>query len=80
MSLQARRTPKAITCGALYATVVVREIPGFGRNLNERLINWRQGLQCKFHFEATVVTDPLDVQRIDRELAARRTRYMISLR
>jgi DNA-binding helix-hairpin-helix protein with protein kinase domain len=51
----------------------IGDIPGFGRNLTERLINWRQGLDRKFHFEVAVVTDPLKVQRIDRELAARRT-------
>ena len=58
----------------------VGSIPGFGRNLTERLVNWREGLEQRFHFEPTAVTDPRDVQRIDRELAARRTRYMKELR
>ena len=55
-------------------------IPGFGRNLTERLVNWREGLEQRFHFEPAAVTDPRDVQQIDRELAARRTRYMKELR
>ena len=52
----------------------ISSIPGFGRNLTERLVNWREGLEQRFHFEPTAVADPRDVQRIDRELAARRTR------
>jgi DNA-binding helix-hairpin-helix protein with protein kinase domain len=58
----------------------VGSIPGFGRNLTERLVNWREGLEQRFRFEPAAVTDPRDVQRIDRELAARRTRYMKELR
>ena len=58
----------------------VGSIPGFGRNLTERLVNWREGLEQRFHFEPTAVADPRDVRRVDRELAARRTRYMKELR
>jgi DNA-binding helix-hairpin-helix protein with protein kinase domain len=58
----------------------VGSIPGFGRSLTERLVNWRESLEQRFHFEPTAVTDPRDVQRIDRELAARRARYMRELR
>ena len=58
----------------------ISEIPGFGRNLTDRLVNWRDGLERKFTFEPLAVTDPLDVQKIDRELAARRTRLMKELR
>ena len=53
----------------------VGSIPGFGRNLTERLVNWREGFEQRFHFEPGAITDPRDVQLIDRELAARRTRY-----
>jgi DNA-binding helix-hairpin-helix protein with protein kinase domain len=58
----------------------VGSIPGFGRSLTERLVNWREGLEQRFHFEPAAITDPRDVQRIDRELAARRTRYVKELR
>ena len=40
----------------------------------------REGLEQRFRFEPTAVADPRDVQRVDRELAARRTRYMKELR
>ncbi len=55
-------------------------IPGFGRNLTERLVNWREALERRFHFEPAAVADPRNVQRLDRELAARRARYMKELR
>jgi len=58
----------------------ISSIPGFGRNLTERLVNWREGLEQRFHFEPAVVADPRDVQRLDRELGARRTSYMKELR
>jgi DNA-binding helix-hairpin-helix protein with protein kinase domain len=58
----------------------VGSIPGFRRNLTERLVNWREGLEQRFYFEPAAITDPRDVQQIDRELAARRTRYMKELR
>ena len=58
----------------------VGSIPGFGRNLTERLVSWREGLEQRFHFKPTAVADPRDVQRVDRELAARCTRYMKELR
>jgi DNA-binding helix-hairpin-helix protein with protein kinase domain len=58
----------------------VGSIPGFGRSLTERLVNWREGLEQRFHFEPAAIADPRDVQRIDRELAARRTRYVKELR
>ena len=32
---------------------MVGSIPGFGRNLKERLVNWREGLEQRFHFEPT---------------------------
>ena len=50
----------------------VGSIPGFGRNLTERLLNWREGLEQRFYFEPAAITDPRDVQQIDRELAALR--------
>ena len=58
----------------------VGSIPGFGRSLTERLVNWRESLEQRFHFEPAAITDPRDVRGIDRELAARRTRYVKELR
>ncbi len=48
--------------------------------MTERLVTWREALGRRFHFEPAVTADPRDVQRVDRELAARRTRYMKELR
>ncbi len=48
--------------------------------MTERLADWREGLEQRFHFEPADVADPRDVQRLDRELAARRARYMKELR
>ena len=48
--------------------------------MTDCVVNWREGLEQRFHFEQGAITDPRDVQQIDRELAARRTRYMKELR
>jgi DNA-binding helix-hairpin-helix protein with protein kinase domain len=58
----------------------VAEIPGFGRNLTDRIVNWADGLQRQFRFEPGSTVDPLEVQRLDRELAGRRIRLMKELR
>ena len=58
----------------------IAEIPGFGRSLTDRLVNWRERLEAKFRFEPVAVTDPLEVRKIDRELAARRIKLMKELR
>jgi DNA-binding helix-hairpin-helix protein with protein kinase domain len=58
----------------------IAEIPGFGRNLTERLINWRWGREQSFKFTPLVIADPLEVQKLDRELAARRIKLMRELR
>jgi len=58
----------------------IAEIPGFGRSLTERLVYWRERLENKFRFEPVAVADPLEVRKIDRELATRRTRLVKELR
>jgi DNA-binding helix-hairpin-helix protein with protein kinase domain len=58
----------------------VAEIPGFGRNLTDRIVSWADGVQRRFRFEAGSTVDPLEVQKLDRELAGRRIKLMKELR
>ena len=54
----------------------IAEVPGFGRNLTDRLVNWRDGLERKFLFEPAAVADPLEVRKVDREIAVQRIGLM----
>ncbi len=56
------------------------EIPGFGRGLTDRLVNWRWGREQNFKFTPLSIADPVEVQKLDRELAARRIKLMMELR
>lgn len=56
------------------------EIPGFGRGLTDRLVNWRWGREQNFKFTPLCIADPVEVQKLDRELAARRIKLMKELR
>jgi DNA-binding helix-hairpin-helix protein with protein kinase domain len=58
----------------------VAEIPGFGRNLTDRLVNWRWGREQNFRFMPLAIADPMEVQKLDRELAAQRINLMKDLR
>jgi DNA-binding helix-hairpin-helix protein with protein kinase domain len=58
----------------------VAEIPGFGRNLTDRIVSWADGLRRQFRFEAASTVDPIEVQKLDRELAGRRIKLMKDLR
>jgi DNA-binding helix-hairpin-helix protein with protein kinase domain len=58
----------------------IADIPGFGKNLTDKLVIWRDVKERTFIYNAAPVIDPLEVQRIDRQLAARRTRLMKELR
>jgi DNA-binding helix-hairpin-helix protein with protein kinase domain len=58
----------------------IAEIPGFGRNLTDRLVNWRWGREQNFKFMPLSIADPVEVQKLDREIAARRIRLMKELR
>jgi DNA-binding helix-hairpin-helix protein with protein kinase domain len=58
----------------------IAQVPGFGRNLTDRLVNWRDGLEGRFLFEPAAVADPLDVRKVDREIAIQRIAFMKELR
>jgi DNA-binding helix-hairpin-helix protein with protein kinase domain len=58
----------------------IAEIPGFGKNLTDKLVIWREVKEKSFTPSAAAIIDPHDVQRIDRRLAARRTKLMKELR
>ena len=58
----------------------IADIPGFGKNLTDTLVVWRDMRDRGFVYMPAPVIDPLEVQRIDRQLAARRTKLMKELR
>ena len=58
----------------------IADIPGFGRNLTDKLVIWRAVKEKVFIYNAAPIVDPLEAQRIDRQLAARRTKLMKELR
>ena len=58
----------------------IAAIPGFGKNLTDKLVIWRAMKEKIFVPKTGAVIDPHDVQRIDRRLAARRTKLMKDLR
>ena len=58
----------------------IADIPGFGKNLTDKLVIWRDMKEKAFVYNAASIVDPLEVQRIDRQLAARRTKLMKELR
>ena len=58
----------------------IADIPGFGKNLTDKLVIWRDMKEKAFAYNALPIVDPLEVQRIERQLAARRTKLMKELR
>jgi DNA-binding helix-hairpin-helix protein with protein kinase domain len=54
----------------------IADIPGFGKNLTDKLVIWCDMKQKAFVYNGIAIADPLEVQRIDRQLAARRTKLM----
>jgi DNA-binding helix-hairpin-helix protein with protein kinase domain len=58
----------------------IADIPGFGKNLTDRLLIWRDIKEKAFVYNSAAIVDPLEVQHIDRQLAARRTKLMRELR
>ena len=58
----------------------IAEIPGFGKSLTDALVIWREKKEKGFVFSTSAIVDPHEVQRIDRKLAARRTKLMKELR
>jgi DNA-binding helix-hairpin-helix protein with protein kinase domain len=58
----------------------ISDIPSFGKNLTDKLVMWRDVKEKSFVYNGAAIIDPLDVQRIDRQLAVRRTKLMRELR
>jgi hypothetical protein len=58
----------------------IAAIPGFGKYLTDKLLIWRDIKAQNFVPSRAATIDPHDVQRIDRQLAARRTKLMKDLR
>jgi DNA-binding helix-hairpin-helix protein with protein kinase domain len=58
----------------------ISDIPGFGKNLTDKLVIWRDMKEKAFVYNAASIVDPLEVQLIDRQLAARRAKLMRELR
>lgn len=58
----------------------ILEIPGFGTALTNTLVSWRRLKEQSFTPNTNPVVDPLELHRIDRELACRRITLMKMLR
>ena len=58
----------------------ILQIPGFGPTMVQRLVNWHRQLEKRFRYKPAQNTNRRDVQRIDRDLARRRTQLMTDLR
>ena len=54
-------------------TTALEAVPGFGSFLIMQLITWRQSLEATFKFDPSRGIDPADIQRVDRDIAKRRT-------
>ena len=48
-------------------------VPGFGQFLIMQLITWRQSLEARFKFNPSRGIDPADMERVDRDVAKRRS-------
>jgi len=48
-------------------------VPGFGSFLSRQLLIWRQSLETKFKFDPGRGIDPADIQRVDHDIAKRRS-------
>jgi len=57
----------------------VEAVPGFGQFLTEQLIAWRRSHESRFKFDPKRGVDPLDVQRVDQEIAKRRLEIELML-
>jgi len=58
----------------------IADIPGFGKNPTDKLVIWCDMKQKAFVYNAVAIANPLEVQRIDRQLAGRRTKLMKEMR
>ncbi len=50
----------------------VQNVPGFGRVLTQKLLEWRAELEAKFVFNPNVGVDPRDIADLDRKIAAKK--------
>ena len=48
----------------------ISEIAGFGKSLTDKLVIWGAVKEKAFVYNAAAIADPLEVQRIDRQLGA----------
>jgi len=55
------------------ARSALEAVPGFGQLLIIQLLIWRQSLEAKFKFNPSRGIDPDDIQRVDHEIAKRRS-------
>jgi DNA-binding helix-hairpin-helix protein with protein kinase domain len=59
---------------------VVLAIPGFGALMTDRLVTWRDHVSAGFVANQAPVVDPLEAQRVERSIAAKRGRLVKRLR
>ncbi len=60
-------------------SAALESVPGFGSFLIMELITWRQSLEVKFKFDPGRGVDPLDIQRVDHDIAKRRAEIELLL-
>lgn len=58
----------------------IAEIPGFGKSLTDKVVLWRERQEAGFVPASTGTVDPMEILRIDRQIAARRAALMKELR
>lgn len=52
----------------------VLAVPGFGPAYTARLVEWRQGLEKQFVFDAAKPVDPRDIAQVEQEMATTRAK------
>lgn len=57
----------------------VEAVPGFGQFLTEQMMMWRRSLEARFKFDPKRGIDPVDVRRVDQEIAKRRLEVELML-
>jgi len=61
------------------AATAVEAVPGFGQFLTAQMMNWRRSCESKFKFDARGGIDPVDIQRVDQDIAKRRMEIELML-
>jgi DNA-binding helix-hairpin-helix protein with protein kinase domain len=54
-------------------------VPGFGPNLTNNIVTWRQGLEINFVFDSHRGPDPAEVAAVDREISTKKVQLQSSL-